>query len=175
MSPSTDPLTGLYVPYVAQRFAPEQAAPWIADVPRDIVLIWIGLRDFGRVNNEHGVRAGDQVMAEIGRRLRAAANPWPAYRYGGDEFLVVSRRPDESAIRAFVATLRAELERPHGALGTVRTWAAAVRAGPGSSLDQLNETLLVGASQAVTKNRWSGLLVAPVGSDRTATYAEPVE
>jgi diguanylate cyclase (GGDEF)-like protein len=69
----------------------------------------IGLKG---INDRYGFHVGDVVLVEVARRLQAVANPWPAYRYSGDEFLVFARLPDVDAARAFGHDLRAAIDGP---------------------------------------------------------------
>jgi len=53
-------------------------------------LVLLDLDHFKRVNDTHGHLAGDAVLVEVARRLRAAVRPCDAVgRYGGEEFIVV--------------------------------------------------------------------------------------
>ena len=71
-------------------------------------LIMLDLDDFKPVNDTWGHQAGDEVLVEIGRRLREAVRATDvAARMGGDEFAVVleaAGEPNE------VATLAARLD-----------------------------------------------------------------
>lgn len=83
---------------------------WQEPMPTGTVFLRLDLRGFREVNQEHGMAAGDAVLAEAGRRLREVIAPWQGYRVGGDEFLVVARLPDEAAIRRLAASIRTSLE-----------------------------------------------------------------
>ncbi len=53
-------------------------------------LVLLDLDYFKRVNDTHGHLAGDAVLVETARRLKAAVRPYDAVgRYGGEEFIVV--------------------------------------------------------------------------------------
>jgi diguanylate cyclase (GGDEF)-like protein len=53
-------------------------------------LVLLDLDFFKRVNDTHGHLAGDAVLVETARRLRAAVRPYDAVgRYGGEEFVVL--------------------------------------------------------------------------------------
>ena len=75
------------------------------------VVLFLDLDDFKPVNDNHGHAAGDEVLRTIARRLRNACRDDAIVgRYGGDEFVVVSRRAwsvmdvPVLADRAFAAT-----------------------------------------------------------------------
>jgi diguanylate cyclase len=72
---------------------------------RTSALFLIDLDNFKQVNDTLGHQAGDAVLSEIGRRLRAAAVPDThiAVRIGGDEFAILAtdlHSPDASEVLA---------------------------------------------------------------------------
>ncbi len=97
----TDPLTGLS----NRRFldlnigadlsqAVRNAQQWLTlrDRNADLIFYFIDLDHFKRLNDWIGHAAGDAVLVELGRRLREIARTTDAVvRWGGEEFLIVSR------------------------------------------------------------------------------------
>jgi diguanylate cyclase (GGDEF)-like protein len=62
---------------------------------RDLVFYMIDIDHFKRVNDLFGHKVGDQVLAEVARRIRSAARLSDAViRWGGEEFLLLSRYTD---------------------------------------------------------------------------------
>ena len=82
-----DPLTGLSNRQLFNdRLAHALAGPYGTAV--DVLLL--DLDDFKEVNDIHGHHAGDQMLIEVGRRLRACVRPSDVVaRLGGDEFVVL--------------------------------------------------------------------------------------
>ncbi|MBN1185468.1 MAG: sensor domain-containing diguanylate cyclase [Bacteroidales bacterium] len=55
-----------------------------------IILIMVDIDNLKKINDEHGHRAGDKVIREIGRRIKECIRQIDtAARYGGDEFAVI--------------------------------------------------------------------------------------
>jgi diguanylate cyclase (GGDEF)-like protein/PAS domain S-box-containing protein len=109
-------------------------------INRPIGVIFFDLDDFKRVNDSFGHGAGDEVLAEIGRRLRSFARVDEVVaRFGGDEFVVLLSlaSPSEDEPVA-IGRLREEVCRP--VLHAAGVWNAEVsvgyvEAGPGESLE----------------------------------------
>ncbi|HYD58291.1 MAG TPA: sensor domain-containing diguanylate cyclase, partial [Burkholderiales bacterium] len=109
----SDPLTGL-----ANRtsLAPafEQAVERARRRSTRIAALFIDLDGFKRVNDERGHEAGDRVLVEIGRRLRAGLRASDLVaRLGGDEFFaVVEDVQGADQAEAIARKLLADLARP---------------------------------------------------------------
>jgi diguanylate cyclase (GGDEF)-like protein len=62
---------------------------------RDLVFYLIDIDHFKNVNDQFGHAIGDQVLAEVARRINSAARLSDAViRWGGEEFLLLSRYTD---------------------------------------------------------------------------------
>ncbi len=77
-------------------------------------LLFLDLDGFKEVNDNHGHRAGDEVLREVGRRLAAEIRDGDfAGRLGGDEFLVgIENVEDEQAAVALANRLIASISEP---------------------------------------------------------------
>lgn len=104
-----DSLTGLANRAgLARRFAE------LARRNEEALVLHLDLDDFGQINDEIGDRAGDQVLAEIGRRLTETLRDCDiAARIGGDEFVAIcgARMVDDEATAVAVRVATA-LARP---------------------------------------------------------------
>ena len=84
-----DRLTGL----VNRALIDEQLTPAMARAVRSgrrLALCYLDLDDFKRINDDLGHLAGDEVLVEVGARLRGALRTGDvAGRIGGDEFVVI--------------------------------------------------------------------------------------
>lgn len=56
---------------------------------QDCQVVLIGLRSFSEINGVYGHEGGDSVLFQVARRLEKAAHGGVAYRFGGDEFIVI--------------------------------------------------------------------------------------
>jgi diguanylate cyclase (GGDEF)-like protein len=103
----TDPLTGLANRLGVRRF--------IDRVDPDISLgvVCLDLDEFKAVNDAHGHAAGDIVITAAAARLQASFRDDDLLvRLGGDEFLVIVRKPDAMFAESVPARIRANMETP---------------------------------------------------------------
>ena len=123
----SDPLTGLSN---RSSLAPalEQAVQRARRRKRRIAAVFIDLDGFKQVNDLYGHDAGDVLLVEVARRLRAhlRASDLVA-RLGGDEFLVVLEDvPEVAPVEIVAKKLLGELGRPYLLAGREATVTASI-------------------------------------------------
>ncbi len=118
---TTDALTGLANRRVFhERLDAECARADRAGTP--LALVLIDLDHFKRVNDTHGHQVGDEVLREVGRRLRARSRREDvAARFGGEELAWLLPGADLAAAHEAAERLRHDIrDTPFGVAG-VRT------------------------------------------------------
>jgi len=75
-------------------------------------LLVVNLDGFAAVNREWGPAAGDAVLRETGRRIRAVSEPCPVGRLGDDQFVVLVDGADAETQTARLAELLLDALRP---------------------------------------------------------------
>jgi diguanylate cyclase (GGDEF)-like protein len=105
---------------------------------------------FKKFNDTHGHDVGDQVLRMVATRLGAVAGGGRAFRYGGEEFVVLfpgkdvaESVPHLEALRAAVATAGFRKRRP----GRPKRKPASPRANA-AAVRELSVTVSIGAAQA---------------------------
>jgi len=123
LSSVTDPLTGLYnrrfltthidteiaasLRRAAEPATVTKAASGPAAVDTDNVFLLIDVDHFKRVNDLHGHAAGDEVLVQLGQRLRGLMRETDfLVRWGGEEFLAVARNTDRSRAEELAERIR---------------------------------------------------------------------
>jgi len=135
-----DPLTGLLNREQFERLAPEAvAAARKSSLPLSLLII--DADRFKSINDRFGHPAGDQALAIIGGELAANIRQGDlAFRYGGEEFLVLCRDTDHAAASLLAERLRLAVKTrsAQGAAGMV-TISAGVASLPAhaQTLDEL--------------------------------------
>jgi diguanylate cyclase (GGDEF)-like protein len=74
----------------------------------DLIFYMVDLDDFKEVNDRHGHNAGDQVLREVTKRISSVIRHSDVLvRWGGDEFLIVSRHANRADAATFSSRILA--------------------------------------------------------------------
>jgi len=77
-----------------------------------LVLVYFDLNDFKALNDRDGHRAGDELLAAVGRSLKDSARETDyCYRYGGDEFAIILTNTAITAAMTLVDRLTARFDQ----------------------------------------------------------------
>jgi two-component system cell cycle response regulator len=107
----TDPLTELwnFRYFQLQALREVEAATRYG---RPLGLLIVDLDHFKRVNDRHGHPVGDQVLAEVGRRIRTSTRlPDIVARYGGEEFVLLLPGTDAAGAVVTAERIRRRVSR----------------------------------------------------------------
>jgi diguanylate cyclase (GGDEF)-like protein len=75
---------------------------------QDSTLIFLDIDNFKEINDRYGHQVGDECLRRLAQELTRAFRPEDAlFRWGGDEFLVISKNLDPSSANERVEALRA--------------------------------------------------------------------
>jgi diguanylate cyclase (GGDEF)-like protein len=104
-----DPLTELSRRHVLED-ALRREAGRLSRTGGSLALVMVDLDHFKRINDTHGHRVGDQVLARVGRLLRSSARnlDLPA-RFGGEEFAVLLYDTEMEGALSFAERFRGNL------------------------------------------------------------------
>lgn len=95
----TDPLTGLSNRRVFDQRMDEQFAKF-KSTQQPFTLALLDIDHFKKINDTHGHASGDEVLREVGARLREISDQCNLVaRYGGEEFAVVFNAPLAQSVK----------------------------------------------------------------------------
>lgn len=98
----TDPLTGL-----PNRLALSEMLEEASQHMFDLYVVLLDIDHFKQINDRYGHDVGDQVLKEVGRRLRSSLRMGDMLgRWGGEEFMIVMRGESQHDVLAAVERLR---------------------------------------------------------------------
>lgn len=173
----TDPLTGLRNRRFFSLAAPAEAERARRGGPRAALLVvLLDIDHFKHINDEHGHDAGDAVLVEVARRLRATARGGDLLvRWGGEEFLLLLRDADADGADGLLERLMTALAGTPVALSGERLMVSgsigAVRFPPDPeaprswTLDQAIALADEALYRAKREGRDRAVRVRPVGTD----------
>ena len=94
----TDDCTGLYNARKLYNMLDEKVKLTQAGKPLPFSLMFVDLDHFKSVNDTHGHLVGSRLLGEVGNLLKRQIGPeHAAFRYGGDEFVVLLSCADKAA------------------------------------------------------------------------------
>lgn len=103
-------------------------------------LIFLDLNDFKEINDRHGHIAGDLCLRRVATQLMRTFRAEDAvFRWGGDEFLVISQGLDVAAAEARVEELRKALREAADEGPSCTIAVGVVRLEPGAALEDALE------------------------------------
>ena len=104
---TTDPLTGLYNRYQLDKITPKLIKQALKENTH-IAVLMLDLDDYKAYNDAHGHIAGDDALKVISQLMKNTFNDTNDYlfRYGGDEFLIISFDQTSSTIESKIHGLR---------------------------------------------------------------------
>lgn len=117
----TDPLTGVRNRrFVQQTIASDVSGvarrhraspPGVVPADSDVVFLLIDIDHFKRVNDQYGHAAGDRLLQAVARQLTAILRDSDVVaRWGGEEFLVVSRFTNRDRAPELAERIRRKIE-----------------------------------------------------------------
>ena len=107
----TDPLTELWNFRYFQLQAIREVEAAIR-YRRPLGLLIVDLDHFKRINDRHGHPVGDQVLAEVARRIRTSTRlPDIVARYGGEEFVLLLPGTDDAGAVVTAERIRRRVSR----------------------------------------------------------------
>jgi len=126
----TDALTGVWNRRYMEEILTAEAGQVLrnyqrasgGDIPkldhRDLVFIMVDMDFFKAVNDQHGHPAGDRLLQLVADRLSTVVRKSDVLvRWGGEEFLIMSRSTDPSGIPAFCSRILEVMAREPFDLG----------------------------------------------------------
>jgi diguanylate cyclase (GGDEF)-like protein len=154
----TDRLTGLATrDTIMQRLWIETAEARRYAHP--VALVLVDIDNFGALNHDHGLEAGDALLREVALRMRLRTREADALgRVGPDAFLAILPHTDERGAAALAEAMRSRvIDRPlvtqHGEVAvSVSIGIALMRPGMGLT----DEELLAAAEEALASARAAG-------------------
>lgn len=99
----TDPLTGLYNRHALR-------ANYDNYIGNLLTVAYLDVDNFKQVNDGFGHDAGDRVLREISASIKETFTNTHAYRYGGDEFLLIRKDTDADLFEDQLRQMRKRLE-----------------------------------------------------------------
>lgn len=132
----TDPLTGL-----PNRLALSEHLEAQAHQIQGLYGVLLDLDHFKQINDRYGHATGDEVLQEVGRRLRASLRKSDVLgRWGGEEFLIVMRGESQQDVLQALERLREDIAFwPFETVGAVSASFGVAEGHVGDSVNSLLE------------------------------------
>ena len=124
---------------------------------RPIALIMIDVDHFKRFNDTFGHIRGDQTLQELAEVARQEIRATDTvYRYGGEEFAVLTRETDPEQAMVLAERLRSRIECHFHARGSAHPITASLGVGCAPPEHPSPESLIASADAALYRSKTSG-------------------
>jgi diguanylate cyclase (GGDEF)-like protein len=135
-----DPLTGLYNRRMLDQFLP-QLITHCQSSRRPLTLLMFDMYRFKELNDSVGRMAGDEVLRSVGQIIHSTIREGDvAFRYGGDDFVVVLPGCEPAAAKRVIERLQSLVQALATGSSGLKTLAARPRLSIGiSTLSELDE------------------------------------
>lgn len=122
----------------------------------ELAVIMVDVDNFKTINDSHGHLAGDAVLREIARRMRAAVRTYDSIgRYGGEEFVIVAPGCGIATARELAERLRSSVGGSE-VVGPGVALTVTVSLGVASSASSTADDLLSAADRALYQAKANG-------------------
>jgi len=102
-----DPLTNLYTKRFLNEIVPSLLSKHQRDKNSLLVIIFIDIDHFKKINDQYGHKFGDVVLTKVAYEIVNSVRPNDfCIRYGGEEFLVVGQFRNEEPVGDFADRIR---------------------------------------------------------------------
>lgn len=152
-----DPLTGLLSRQETKK-AIETVSTLAKDKGEPFALLYFDCDNFKKTNDTYGHSIGDEVLREIGRRLKSfSCENFSAGRLSGDEFLAVIRQfANQDALGDFVENLSTTLNQPLSLNGKNISMSASIGVCISSNDNDTPQSLIERADMAMYGSKSDG-------------------
>ena len=140
LSPSRDPLTGVYSLSAYMDRIQDLSARMAADRNLKLAMILCDINSLKTVNDTLGHDAGDQYIRNCASLICRASEGVPVYRVGGDEFLLILADEDHAKVPAVMRNLCDLLARA-GSEKTIESGLCSFAYGLGEYNPETDQTL----------------------------------
>lgn len=93
------------------RYALRQDFELYVGIP--LIVGFLDIDDFKSLNDTNGHAFGDRMLTVVGKALTDSYRTSNCYRYGGDEFLIITENETEEAFKVSCERAKAQLEAAH--------------------------------------------------------------
>jgi len=133
-----DPLTGLFNRHALIEFLVKEIERIKRERGEKLIVIFLDLDNFKKVNDIYGHKKGDEVLKEVANLLKTHFRKYDIVaRFGGDEFMVIVRNRNKGEIENVLRKLQERIEEIFKNFEISVSYGIAVAPDDGTDIDKL--------------------------------------